>query len=35
MERYIRQAGVDIKGITNDLSLHSTDEGKLLQMKNE
>jgi integrase len=32
MERYIRQAGVDIKGITNKLDLHSHKiESKLLQ----
>ncbi len=34
MERYIRQAGVDIKGITNSLGLHDhVPSGKLLQLE--
>jgi integrase len=34
MERYIRQAGVDIKGITNNFELHNHSiEGKLLQLE--
>ena len=34
MERYIRQAGVDIKGITNDLDLHTHNlKGQLLHLE--